>query len=77
MGMPETVCRTSESDVMSFHFSKQDLIEPALNFLTFSSRICTYSDTESPNNHSDDSSDFYATLENCEGKAALFNFLLS
>ena len=33
-------CRTSGLDVMSFHFSKQYLIEPALNFFTFSSRKC-------------------------------------
>ena len=40
MGMPETVCRTSGLDVISFHFSNQDLIEPALNFFTFCSRNC-------------------------------------
>ena len=40
MGMCETFCRTSGSDVMSFHFSKQGLIEPALNFFTFFSRNC-------------------------------------
>ena len=38
IGMPQTVCRTSGSDVMSFHFLKYDLIETALNCFTFSSR---------------------------------------
>lgn len=33
-------CRISGLDVMSFHFSKQYLIEPALNFSIFSSRKC-------------------------------------
>ena len=30
MGIPETFCRTSGSDVTSFHLSKQGLTEPAL-----------------------------------------------
>ena len=38
--MLQNVCSTSGSDVMSFDFSKQDLIEPALDCLTFSSRNC-------------------------------------
>ena len=38
--MPQTVCRTSGSDVMSFHFLKQDLREPALNCFTISSENC-------------------------------------
>ena len=37
-GMLQTVCRTSWSDVMSFYFSKQDLIEAPLNCYIFSSR---------------------------------------
>ena len=32
MGMPQNVCRTSGSNVMSVRFPKQDLIEPSLIF---------------------------------------------
>ena len=52
-------CRTSGLDVMSFHFSKQYLIEPALNFFIFSSRKCFNRSKSNTSNTSNISSSLF------------------